>query len=71
MTVVGLNVDQKPFADWADRPQFWVRVLDLRQPAAADRGRLTGPGGQLYQSGVTDLATLLHQTLEQIPAASR
>jgi hypothetical protein len=39
VTVVGLNVDQRPFVDWADRHQFWVRVLDLRHRGAGPAPR--------------------------------
>ncbi|HEX8200667.1 MAG TPA: hypothetical protein VF590_09280, partial [Isosphaeraceae bacterium] len=70
VTAVGLNVDQRPFVDWADRHQFWVRVLDLRHRAAGTAG---GPGGIAsaragvsYGNQVTDLATILHEKLERI-----
>ncbi len=70
VTVVALDVNTRPFADWADRPLFWIRALDLRRQAtnAAGTGtRLMGGGGQLYQSGVSDLSTRLRQSLEQFP----
>jgi len=64
VTVVGLDVDQKPFADWADRKDFWVKVLDLRRrlddpTAAAAKG--------MYQSGPKDLSDYLHSKLDQFP----
>jgi hypothetical protein len=31
--VIALDVDTRPFADWADRPLFWIRALDLRRQA--------------------------------------
>ena len=70
VTVVALDVDTRPFADWADRPLFWIRALDLRRQATNDAStgtRLIGAGGQLYQSGVSDLSTQLRQSLEQFP----
>jgi hypothetical protein len=69
VTVVALDVDQKPFSDWPDRPLFWVKALELRLQGSADpnapgtmvvRGR-----GRFYQSGVTDLSSLLRRALEQ------
>ena len=35
VTLITLDVDQKPFSDWPDRSLFWVRALDLKRP----RGR--------------------------------
>ncbi len=68
VTVVGLDVDRKPFADWADRKDFWVRVLDLRRQASdtTNVGLANGtmPGG-FYQSAIIDLSGDLHSKLEQ------
>ena len=70
VTVVALDVDTRPFADWVDRPLFWTRALDLRRQEAntGNTGtRLQGRGGRLYQSGVSDLSTQLRQSLERFP----
>jgi len=72
VTAVAIDVDQEPFASWADRGLFWSRALDLHRSASADAtsGANAGTpigGGQLYQSGVTDLATLLRRSLERFP----
>ena len=32
VTMIALDVDQKPFSDWADRSLFWVRAIDLKRP---------------------------------------
>jgi hypothetical protein len=69
VTAVALDVDQRPFADWADRPRFWVKALDLAQLSAEN---VVGPGvvggrGRIIQTGVSDLSTRLRQALEQFP----
>jgi hypothetical protein len=63
VTVVGMDVDGKPFSDWKDKPLFWVKALDLHgrgdQPQAA-------PGSTaFFQNTASDLASLLHRSLEQ------
>ncbi len=67
VTLVALDVDQKPFADWADRAQFWVRAIDFRR--LGTNGGVTVPGNtrRMFQTGVSDLATQLRQALEQFP----
>lgn len=68
VTVVALDVDQKPFATWDGRASFWVRAIDLRRPSADLAG--TNPrvmGGRIYQSGVSDLASTLRKALDQFP----
>ena len=30
VTLIGLDVDQKLFSNWADRGLFWARAIDLR-----------------------------------------
>ena len=61
MTLIALDVDQKPFADWPDRGLFWVRALDLKHDRRPTSGRRPGRGGggRFYQSGVSDLASQL------------
>ena len=70
VTLVALDVDQKPFSDWADRALFWVKAIDIRRHATADPGatvRIGGGGARIYQTGVSDLATQLRMALEQFP----
>ena len=70
VTLVGLDVDQKPFADWPDRALFWVRALDLRRQGAGGTETMVNVGGggrAMYQSGINDLATQLKTALEQFP----
>ncbi len=44
VTMITLDVDQKPFSDWVDKNLFWVRAIDLRAPAYRPdrRGRRSG-----------------------------
>ena len=69
VTVVGLDVDQKPFSDWPDRKDFWVKVLDLRRRAGEAENTTPGlpGGGGFYQNGGLDVAGALHQSMEQFP----
>ncbi len=69
VTLIAIDVDQKPFADWPDRSLFWLRALDLRRPRVDQLGTGTqfGGGGQFYQSGFTDLSSQLRVGLEQFP----
>ncbi|MFO0887640.1 MAG: hypothetical protein U0790_00690 [Isosphaeraceae bacterium] len=61
VTVVGLDVDTKPFADWPLKAQFWARVLDLK---ASDSQLIANANAAFNQQTVGDLATLLHSNLE-------
>jgi len=69
VTLIALDVDQKPFADWADRSLFWVRAIDLKRPRADQTGAGPNVGGgpQIYQYGVSDLSSQLRVALEQFP----
>jgi hypothetical protein len=69
VTLIALDVDQKPFADWPDRSLFWVRALDLKRPRGdqAGAGPNFGGGGRFYQYGVSDLSSQLRVALEQFP----
>jgi hypothetical protein len=67
VTVITLDVDQKPFSDWVDKNLFWVRALDLRRPRTdqtAGAGGMGG-GGPMYQRGPSDLSSRLRTALEQ------
>jgi len=70
VTLIALDVDQKPFADWPDRSLFWLRALDLRRPRVDQLGsgsQFGGGGAQFYQSGFTDVSSQLRVALEQFP----
>jgi hypothetical protein len=70
VTLIALDVDQKPFADWPDRSLFWLRALDLRRPRVDQLGtgsQFGGGGAAFYQSGFTDLSSQLRLALEQFP----
>lgn len=67
VTIIGLNVDQKPFSDWKDKPLFWVRALDLKPPPAENDAN---SGGSLYQSHANDLAGILHRGLDRPPGVT-
>jgi len=69
VTLIAIDVDQKPFADWPDRPLFWLKALDLRRPRVDQlaAGTQFGGGAAFYQSGFTDLSSALRVGLEQFP----
>ncbi len=68
VTLVGLDVDLKPFADWNDRVGFWVRALDLRQPdLEALELQQERVSRSIYQDYQNDLTTLIRSGLEQFP----
>lgn len=62
VTLVGLDVDQRPFVDWEDRDSFWLPILDLggREPVIAGPANATFYGYELR-----DLSSYLHRSLEQ------
>jgi hypothetical protein len=69
VTLVGLDVDQKPFADWPDRAQFWYKAIDLRTAGADASTNATpiGGGRRFFVQGTNDVSGLLHRALEQFP----
>lgn len=67
VTVVGLDVDEKPFADWAGKKQFWSKILDIRIRANDDETSSTAGSSRYYSDAVSDLATTLHASLQQFP----
>jgi len=69
VTLITLDVDQKPFADWPDRALFWVRAIDLRRPANDQiaAANLGGGGRAFTPMGVNDLSSQLRIALEQFP----
>jgi hypothetical protein len=68
VTLIALDVDQKPFSEWVDRSLFWVRAIDLKRPRGEQDGAGNPMGGpQIYQYGVSDLSSQLRVALEQFP----
>lgn len=71
VTLVGIDVDQKPFSDWANRAMFWVKAIDIHRQtgevSASTRVTMGGGGRSMYQSGVSDLLSQLRVALEQFP----
>jgi hypothetical protein len=71
VTLIGLDVDQNPFAKWDDRALFWAKVLDLHRQGLDANSVHTAPTARgsavIYQSNVNDLSTLIHSSLEQFP----
>ena len=67
VTLIAIDVDQKPFSDWPDRSLFWLRAIDLKRRACGRdaAGNAVGGGPQFYQYGVSDLASQLRVALEQ------
>jgi hypothetical protein len=67
VTLIAIDVDQKPFSDWPDRSLFWVRAIDLKRPRGErdEAGNAVGGGPQFYQYGVSDLSSQLRVALEQ------
>jgi hypothetical protein len=69
VTLIGLDVDQQLFSNWADRGLFWARAIDLRHDRSDDTGAgaVMGGTGRFYRSGVSDLSSQLRIGLEQFP----
>ncbi len=66
VTVITMDVDQKPFSDWVDRSLFWVKAIDLKRPPAEQPGAGPGMAGTRFnQFGVTDVSSQLRAALEQ------
>lgn len=68
VTLIALNVDQNPFASWADRALFWDKAIDLKRTATtASVVGLPRVGGRFTNSANSDLGGLLRRGLEQFP----
>jgi hypothetical protein len=67
VTVVGLNVDQKPFSDWDDKKIFWHKILDIRGRYVDTASLPTNTPGAFYRQDDSDLSSLLHMSLEKFP----
>ena len=64
VTVVGLDVDAKPFSGWPDRALFFVKALDLKGSSlSAEANRVVN--GRLISNANSDLATRVRITLDQ------
>jgi len=68
VTLVGLDVDTKPFSIWKDRLLFWVKAIDLHGRGAETDAQDTA--GVLAQANVSDLATLMHRSLDDFPGVT-
>jgi hypothetical protein len=68
VTMLAVDVDQRPFSTWDDRSQFWVKAIDLRRSGGdvVLSGTQAG-GGRFAQNQVSDLAGALRTDLEQFP----
>ena len=64
VTVLALDVDQEPFAGWADRGLFWVKAIDLHPIGSTAGG---SSQGRFTQTTVDDLSGRLREALEQFP----
>ena len=68
VTLITLDVDQKPFSDWPDRSLFWVRALDLKRPRADQTAAGSRHGRPRFNPyGISDLSSQLRAALEQFP----
>jgi hypothetical protein len=68
VTLVGLDVDTKPFSTWNDRLLFWVKAIDLHGRGAETNA--PDASAVLAQANVSDLATLLHRGLDDFPGVT-
>ncbi len=64
VTVVGLDVDAKPFSAWPDRTLFWVKAIDLKAPPGAADSTATA-SQKIITQNLSDLATLVRRSLDQ------
>jgi len=64
VTLVGLDVDAKPFSGWPDRTLFWIKAMDLKAPSGAAESTTPAPG-RIFNRNVSDLATFVRQSLDQ------
>ncbi len=63
VTLVGLDVDTKPFAGWPDRALFWVKALDLKgSNAGVDAAKAQA---RIISQQLSDLATIVRRALDQ------
>ena len=70
VTMIGLDVNDGPFAVWKDRTLFWARALEVRRQVQEEtkntgNNPLTAAGGGFYQAGAGDIASLLRSAIDQ------
>ncbi|MFM7316537.1 MAG: hypothetical protein ACKO5E_06275 [bacterium] len=70
VTLIGLDVNDGPFAVWKDRTLFWARALEVRRQVQEEtkntgNNPLTAAGGGFYQAGAGDIASLLRSAIDQ------
>lgn len=66
VTLFAFDVDGPPFANWADRKEFWIRHFDFLRSASQDPAS-QARRQQLAFAGVTDSASRLQHQLENFP----
>ncbi len=66
VTMIGLDVDQKPFSTWGDKKLFWDKVLDLRG-RGVENGNFDSGGNAFYRAASNDLSTQLNASLQRFP----
>jgi hypothetical protein len=66
VTMVGLDVDQKPFESWEDKKLLWDKLLDLRG-RSGDALNTNGGGNAFYANRGNEVSGLLHSSLERFP----
>jgi hypothetical protein len=64
VTVIGLDIDGKPFSGWPDRALFFVKAFDLKGSAVGVGGP-TAINSRIINTNMTDLATRIRQTIDQ------
>ncbi len=64
VTLVGFDVNAKPFAAWPDRTLFWVKALDLRK-IATDTDSQAAASQRIFSQNLSDMSTLLRRSLDQ------
>ncbi len=63
VTVIGLDVDGKPFSGWPDRGLFFVKALDLKPSNVGVDP--TKPANTFIRNQVSDLATMIRRVLDR------
>jgi len=67
ITMLGIDVDEKPFSSWEDKKAFWDKAIDLRGRSGDASVLANQPVGAYVRPGSTDLAGTLHESLEHFP----
>ena len=65
VTMIGLDVDQKPFSSWDDKRLFWDKLIDLRDRGGDPTGG--GRGTAVYQNQSNEVSSLLFGSLQRFP----